>query len=318
MSPGEPPARTRSPLLDVSLARSKALFDELARIDRVDARWRAVEAPILEAFDVDRRRYSEVLEPSISADARGCRVYRFSYGMPGFRGDGGRGDGGRGASVVLAVARVVGGAADEAAQRFLRAVAAPCVEQPLVGFAHDAAGAPVLKLYLQFRGGADAAARQLAARVLGDARPLAPIGGALHLLGLDVSAVGLARARLYALHPTLAWAAAARDLDVDPALVPRATLRDALLIHERRAPDDPAADLIAVDLPLRPQGLAFAELASRLASGAPAAVEAMAHLEARFRLVVRRVSIGAGARPKLNLYYALAETESGAKPSAGG
>ena len=295
------------------LSRLKLLLDELARLDRTEGRWRAVEGPVLEAFEGDRRRYSNVLEPSITADPRGVWAYCFSYGFPGFRGDTRRV-----ARTLLALARVVGGGAVEAAGRFLRAAEAPCVEQPMVGFGHDLGGTPVLKLYLQFRPDADAPARRLAARVLGSPRPVAPVRGALHLLGLDAGEGGLCRAKLYALHPVLPWAGAARDLGIDADAVPRDALRDALLIYELRSPDDPAPAPTAVDLPLRAQGLTFRELAPRLARFGPGAVELLGDLGARFPLLVRRVSIGAGARPKLNLYYVLVEPGSGVKPPAGG
>ncbi|MCC6645969.1 MAG: hypothetical protein IT374_10410 [Polyangiaceae bacterium] len=282
------------------LAPLAALLDDLAQLDGVEARWRAVDAPIAEAFESDQWRESNVLEPSITGDARGVRGYRFSYGFPRYRADPARSQ-----RFAVGVARVVGGEAQDAARRVARAAAAPCVEQPIVGFSHDTDGAPVLKLYLLFGDGHDSAARRLAASVLGSERAVAAVEGGLHLLGLDVGAGGLRRAKLYGLHRALPWAEVASRLGLDASALPVETVHDALLIHEVRSPEDLTSTPRAVDLPLRAQRATFAELAPHLARIHPGAVERYQELAVRHPLRMRRVSIGAHASPKLNLYYEL-------------
>ena len=95
---------------------------------------------------------------------------------------------------MVQLAATCGEAAVTAARQIVRAAEDECVEQPIVGYAHDAGGEARFKLYLMFRSARDdAAARALARQLVGSPRDLRQ-DGQLHMVGLDLGGRG-SRAR---------------------------------------------------------------------------------------------------------------------------
>jgi hypothetical protein len=272
--------------------RAVALRDELW----ADAEpGRALTQAVLARFRSDTRRYSDILEWSLCADADTVDTARFSYAFPNYlqaRGDVER--------TVIAWADALGPAVSRAARSILRAARHPAVEQLLIGYA---GGGPVprTKFYLQFAPAAGPEALTLARAVLGVDRPTESDTLPLHLLGLDVGASGLAGAKLYfveAEHPARAdaW--------------PRA-LVNALRIHRQRGPDDPGfASASQLDLTQADNPNGRDELRSRPAALAVRqGLDRFEQLSACFRLRPRRISLALGGPAKLNLYYVLDEAE---------
>ena len=235
--------------------------------------------------------FFDALEPSLSGAGERVDTYRFSYGFPAFRRD-------RPAVIaaVHAIARTCGKAAALAARRAMLAAERDCVEQPIVGYAHDGPRQRRFKLYLMFRRGEDAAARALVREVVGGSHEPRQ-SGELHMLGLDVGDQGVTGAKLYFEHPTL-------ELSSDytsPPLV----LRRPLAIHAMRASDDEAHDPVALDFSVRDGGHSWSDLEARLAAEQPGTIRTFRELDARFRLQVRRLSFFRGEPRKVNLYYVL-------------
>src|SRR5579859_7189665 len=101
----------------------RALFEALAErghVQRADVS--AMEREILRRFARDHARFSDVLEHSISADAEGTSLFRFSYGFPSFR------EGPTSVrQCVLAAAEPFGKGALDASRHVLSAARNPCV-----------------------------------------------------------------------------------------------------------------------------------------------------------------------------------------------
>jgi hypothetical protein len=302
-----------APFRDVDLTRARALLEHLGTVagGRTPS-VQAMEQVLLARFASDRRRWSDVLEPSFSYDASGTHLYRFSYAFPGFRADP------QGvAATMRALAAPFGERVLDAAGTVLRAARSTAVEQPLFGFAHDGAGRTRVKFYLQFRPEASSAALDLAERMLGlPLRAHLDPAGALHLLGLDLSADGLlVGAKLYLLHPRLRTADCDRVLGPVPLVDALAAqgvreLRQVLAIHRLDGPASPPSRPVEIDFALAENDLSWRTL--RLLppiADALAASPALHTLETSFRLAIRRLSASVGSASKLNVYYVLTERE---------
>ena len=171
---------------------------------------------------------------------------------------------------------------------------------PLVGIAYDGADAWRLKIYLQFHDDAGDAAWRIARRLVGRAdlhRLFA--GQRLHLLGIDLGPHGIAGAKLYVRHPEVAirdvshLAGPVTLLD-DLAAAGRTHLRNLLVIHRLRRPDDPAlATPAEVDFALGENELLWDDLETTAALRALRGPSApVTELAAEFGIAVRRVGAG--------------------------
>ncbi len=299
-----------TPLRGVDAERTTALLRWLARASGVDAdAVLSLEGALIDRFRRDRLQFSDVLEASFSCDAAGAHLYRFSYAFPGLRADP------EGvAAALLDLCRPFGPHAEDAARTVLRATRLGAVAQLLFGFAHDGAAGSRVKLYLQFHARAQAAAIELAARILGRRLDDLPAPRRLHLLCLDLGARGLAGAKLYLAHERIALA----DLParVGPAPLAAALgelgvveLRDVLAIHRLAGPGDGGlARAAEIDFSLPDNALRWDDVRAlppvrSLLARSPEVAE----LWASFRLAARRVSGSVGAGDKLNVYYVLTE-----------
>jgi hypothetical protein len=269
----------------------------------------ALEQAVFARFARDHVRRFNVLEPSLSCDATGVRLYRFSYSLPDVAAD----PAGT-AETLLALGRPFGPAVEDACRRVLRAARDRAVEQVIFGYADDGGGRSRVKLYLQFRAGAREAGLSLAGRLL--ARALEPAladAGALHLVGLDLGAHGLAGAKLYFLQDRVspAWLAArAGRAPLVEALAEAgvAELRDVLTIHRLEGPDDDGRRPAEIDLSLADNDLLWSEVRALPPIGELLARHpVVGELESTFDLCVRRVSASLGDAGKLNVYYVLME-----------
>jgi hypothetical protein len=264
------------------------------------ARWQALAGPpsaalaasleaMVRQLELDRRHYSDVFEPSLSWDGQGAHVRRFSYAFPGFR---------RAmdetSRAFLALAAPFGGAIVDAAQRLLRAARHDAVEQPLFGYADDRE--PRAKLYLQFRDGASVAAGPLIAAVTGVPVDGARLGGAIHMLGLDVGAGGVRGAKAY-VFPHAPVALAARF---------ERPLSRILHVHRMTDPGNGFPEQPSeVDFSLAENRLSEADvIGSRLLRTAhPDGIAELEALRAALPIAIRRVSIAIGNDPKITFYY---------------
>jgi hypothetical protein len=279
------------------LARARALAAALVeRAGVAAASVHDLEKAVFERYEADRDPYFDAWEPSLSAAGDRLDIYRFSYAFPAFRRDKER----IGADVIR-IASTCGEAAAEAARRVVRAGNQDCVEQPIVGYAHDGGEAHRFKLYLMFRSGHDSAARALARQLVGAPHDLRQKGN-LHMVGLDLGTRGVTGAKLYFEHDTIPLTA---DYGCSPM-----TLRNALAIHALQAPDDAAHEPVALDFSLRGAALSWAALEPEVASRQPALVRIFKDLDARFRLDARRLSFFRGMPAKMNLYYVLDPREA--------
>jgi hypothetical protein len=178
----------------MTAGHERALFSWLVHQDRLEdpARFERVVDAVLALHAVDRRSFSDVLEPSVSGGRTLRSHARFSYAFPRHSSDPRRV-----ARELLRVAETLGPGVPGAAERVLRAARHPIVAQPLVGLAADGPRSYRAKLYLQLRAGAPSVARRLAAAVL-TLDPASVPSGDLHLLGLDLNEAGLLMgAKLY-------------------------------------------------------------------------------------------------------------------------
>jgi hypothetical protein len=274
------------------LARGRELLAALAEQSGVSgAGVHDLEEALFARYAFDCDPYFDAMEPSLSATGERVDAYRFSYAFPAFRRD----RRSLGADVIR-IAATCGEAAAAAARLVVRAAEQECVEQPLVGYSDDGAGARRFKLYLMFRSSHDVAARALAREVVGAPHDLRQ-DGSLHMLGLDVGGRGVSGAKLYFEHESLALTA---DYGFRPMALGRA-----LAIHALRAPDDAAMAPVALDFSLREPGLTWATLQPEVASRQPALARLFKELDARFHLEVRRLSLFRGEPGKVNLYYVL-------------
>jgi len=276
-APG-PPAPTR-------WDRARALVE---RLFPPGTAGRRLADAALARFAADRRRFSDILECSLSADDAGLDLARFSYAFPDLLQ--------ARAAVersVLAWTAGLGPAPAAAARQVLRAARSPAVAQLLIG--HADAPAPRTKLYLQFHDHAGPAALALARALIGDARRTDSDDSPLHLLGLDIGDAGMSAAKLYFVAPTRTF----------PGLP--GPLHQPLHIHRLRHPGDPDFTRpVELDCAWTP---AMHWQAPALAPH-DAARAAFRALSAAFTLRPRRLSLALRGAPKLNLYYVLDEPET--------
>lgn len=281
--PSDAPAPTR-------WVRARELLDKLFPANTTTPAERRLVDAVLARFLADRRRFSDILECSLSADESGVDLARFSYAFPDLP----RARAGVERS-VLAWTGELGPAPAAAARRVLQAARSPAVAQLLIGQAH--APTPRTKLYLQFRDDAGPAALALARALLGNDTATESDALPLHLLGLDIGATGLAGAKLYFVAPIRTYPGLPIPLD------------QPLWIHRLRHPNDPdftrASELDFACPPAAWHALAAAPILAPHS----AACTAFTALATAFKLRPRRLSLGLGAARKLNLYYVLDEPE---------
>ncbi len=306
--------RCRAALRGVDVERTAALLRSLAGTAGASGgAVRSLEGTLIDRFRRDRLTFSDVLEASFScADSDPARLYRFSYAFPGLRED----PAGV-AATLLDFCRPFGPKAEHAARTVLRAAKAPAVAQLLFGFADDGAGAFRVKLYLQFHARAPAAALDLAERLLGRRLDDLPAPRSLHLLCLDLSAGGLAGAKLYLAHERLRLADVASRVGPVPLAAALAELgvselRDVLAIHRLAGPGDAGVARPAeIDFSLPDNDCSGPTSArSRPSDSLLEASPEIAALFASFQIAVRRISGSVGAGDKLNVYYVLTEVAS--------
>jgi hypothetical protein len=296
------------PLLGTRLDKVRELFGWMAGTQSAsDPRLDQLAAVLLDRFDRDRGQYSEIFEPSFSADSAGVHLYRFSYAFPGFRADPG--------GVVDSIAALCAPFGEEVtghARQLLAPAEDPCVEQLLFGLAYDDSENWRIKLYYQFKDHAGDQPLVLAGRLAG-----ATIGDrvgskSLHLLGIDLGRGGIRQVKFYFLHedvpPEVREAGLIRHL----ASIGRGRLGDFLTIHRMRQKDDPGLESVAeVDFPLIGNELriedllGYAELARLIPAEGP-----FGQLKSGFRPAFRRISVPVGILDKVNLYYVLTETDT--------
>jgi hypothetical protein len=238
---------------------------------------------LLRRYEIDRARYSDIFEPSLSWSARGPSLRRFSYAFPRAAPD-------DAARALTQLCAPWGGAVVDTCARAVRAARHAAVEQPLFGLADDGDDGLRVKLYLQFRDGASDGAIAIARAMIG--APLERLDGALHMLGLDVSERGLRAAKLY----VVPHAASPTELIDLPIARP-------LLVYRLLRPDDPLA-APELDFGLVENSLSEAQLLATplLVARHPEALRALAELRSELALTVRRVSIAPG---RVTLYYVL-------------
>lgn len=246
-------------------------------------------------FAQDRRRFSDILEWSLSGDEHHVQAARFSYAFPAYIHE-------REAATrtVLECFSEFGPTPLRAAKSVLRAAISPHVEQILIGYARSSEpDSWRAKLYLQFRDGAGPAALQLARAVVGTRRATQSDDLPLHLLGLDIGSEGLSGAKFYFVQQKEIPA------NLDWIGQPRAALR----IHRLTHPEDPAFETPS-EIDFAVDGALWQTLTS-----APVRAhyeKTCAHFEElgrSFKLRVRRVSVALGNGRKINVYYALDEVE---------
>ena len=217
---------------------------ELALVDAVE-----------QQFAVDLPELWNVFEPSVSSDSAGVSSLRFSYGFPRRTAD-------EAERLVSAMARPFGTTAVAAATKVSRALTHPATQQIMFGYARDARGAERsgsrVKIYLMMRDGETTAALDLARQLLGYDGPLSSAGLPLHALGIDVGAEGMVGAKLY-FHRDEATAA-----ESEAWYGVAAPLRNVLVIHRLRGPNDPGArEPSEVDMDPAENGLSWAQLRGR-------------------------------------------------------
>jgi hypothetical protein len=314
-------------------ARHRALFHRLASsLGPLDAPAAAMIETVLARFDRDRATVSEVLEPSVSHDAEGWHLLRFSYAFHGYRRD----TAGAAAS-TLDFVRPFGDDAVAFAAPILRiAEEEPSVWQLMFGYAADAPGRARLKLYLQFSDDSGAAALALTDRVLPGLHAAERFADRrLHLLGVDFEGGELRGAKLYFVEPRTPLGIETHMDNGAPTPRGRVALfdelaqrgitelRDVLWIH-RVTPLATGAlqggdHAVEVDFSLADNELRWSELIELPSIARHRTPDSpLVALERDFRLAIRRLSVpvadGADAADKLNVYYMLAEVEPGAPP----
>ncbi len=296
---------------------------DLARVGELIDAWGAASAPgepallrlrdrLLEVYAADRAKRSDVFEPSISWDGRAARLWRFSYGFPAFS---------RQPDAVttrlLSLAAPFGEPTRSRVEALLGTAHEPCVRLPIFGVARDGGASHRVKLYLLFHDDAGDAALRLAERLIPTRAPrLASAGRPLHMVGIDLGPDGFVGAKLYFVEPTIDTSSPPPDLPPTRFLDELAsagieTLRNVLVIHRLRAPDDAdAATPRELDFELEESDLDWRDVVA-LPSIAPhvAPGSAFARLDAEFSLAVRRLSVSTGSSNKTNAYYLLREVE---------
>lgn len=142
----------------------------------------------------DRVRFGDAFEASVSSDEQGLSTFRWTYGFPACKTEPALT-----ASAVRALAQAQGGAVAQVAEAVLAASASPLVRHVLAGYARAAGGVGPSrgKLYVQFANGAGGRAIEMAREMTGFRGPLGAGGQPLDILGLDVGAGGVRRAKFY-------------------------------------------------------------------------------------------------------------------------
>lgn len=264
---------------------------EVQHVD--DARVERVQGEVIDNLRVDGD-YSEVFEPSFSIDDDGVHLLRFSYGFPGFCD--------RPEQVLDRLRHLCAAFGETTAahvDRLRPALRHTCVEQPLFGLAYDSPASWRVKVYLQFRDDAGDTAVDLAGAIVGR-RDIgdAAAGTPLHLLGLDLHERGLAGAKLYFLHRSIA----VEDVGPMPAIAGLSRLENLLRIHRMRCADDPELSQPAeIDFALADNGLLPDQVAPLLSG------DSYETLVSRFPIALRRISLALGDSGKTNGYYVLTE-----------
>jgi hypothetical protein len=302
----------RRPLRSTSLSAVHRLFAWMqASLEATDERLQRLAAALAERFARDRQHYSEVFEPSFSSGPGGTQVFRFSYAFPGYSRDPG------GCCEALrALAAPLPATTRAQLARLTAALGELPLQQALFGLAAADRDRLRTKLYLQFDPAAGAEALAAAARLtaIGDlSRRFA--GRELHLLGIDLGARGIVGIKLYfqyaeASHQQLEAMLGPQAILDELAELRPAGLRRPLLIHRAEAAADPGLDRpAALDFGLLDNDLRWPQLAACPTLAAVGDDPAVAELLQRFRLAVRRVSLGLGRRPGIKVYYVLTEPE---------
>lgn len=290
-----------------SVARQRALVDELWQPERPSAAESVQHDLLLDRLVRDRIRWWNAFEPSIAQHDDAVDVRRYSYAFPRWRE--------RPVEITAAIeawAAPGGDALVAAARMVLRAARHRAVEQLLVGWARDLGDVPRAKLYLQLSDDAGPDGLALARNLVGHRGRLSSEALPLHLIGLDVGPSGLSGAKLYFLRSEQDRATSERLVGI------ARPLRDVLVIHRLRGPDDAGAE--------EPCEIDFAPSASELAwtdvwpspGLAPYATLAarFADLSSRFVLQPRRLSLAIDGRRRATVYYVLDEWEP--EPILGG
>jgi hypothetical protein len=292
--------------------RVSALFAHLLRgRGETDQRLHEMIARVIEQFQRDGARFSEILEPSASWREGHWQLVRFSYAYPAFRQDP------RAAiESIRSICAPFGETLSGWVRDLLGLAGEPCVNKPLIGLAYDDEQKWRVKLYVEFERNAGARALRLAGRLLGRRDlPSAFEGKDLHLLGIDLGPRGIAGAKLY-FHVPVAAVAALRDehgsIELLDHLAARGIeqIRNLLVIHRIAAPGDPGAFTpTEVDFALAENGLRWRDLQDTpTLARARFEGDALAIVEREFCLGFRRVSVPIGRTDKLNAYYVLAES----------
>jgi hypothetical protein len=248
----------------------------------------------------DRIRWWNALEPSIAQHDDAVDVRRYSYAFPRWRE--------RPVEITAAIeawAAPGGEALVAAARAVLRAARHRSVEQLLVGWARDLGDVPRAKLYLQLAYDAGPSALALGRSLVGYRGPLASESLPLHLIGLDVGPAGLSGAKLYFLRREQDAATSERLTGISRAL------RDVLVIHRLRGPDDDsAAAACEIDFAPMTSELAWSDVWASAGLAPYAALrDRFAGLASRFALQPRRLSLATDGRRRATVYYVLDEWE---------
>jgi hypothetical protein len=300
--------RCRVPLRGTSLERVSSLFRYFRAFHQFeDPALHQLEQEILKLFGHDDFAWSDSLELSISADAAGWHLFRFSYALPWYAKDR---DGAE--EAMVACAAPFGAVIAEATRARMLAGRSPCVELPIAGVAYEGPGRWRQKIYLQFKDDMSDEALRVAEAVTGfEGLARRYQGQPLHLLGVDTRADGsVSEAKLYFMHrryPTnespIPFVRGLRHLGVTE-------LKKLLLINRVRADDFPA-EPSELDFSLLDNDLLWEDLAPL-----PQIMRHLTHdnpweqLRRSFRTGVRRISVPLRDENKLNVYYVLAETKS--------
>ena len=295
------------PLVGTSVESARELLEWLSeREGAADERLRRLEEAVLRRFEEDRWDFSGVFEPSFSRDDTDWHLYRFSYAFPGHHDDSEAME-----EAMLSFAAPFGARQVEWTRRLLNFTPDRCVEQPMFGIAWDTPEHWRMKLYLQFYDGVGDRPLHLVEKML-RAPGLAErfSGQSMHLVGMDLTASGLAAVKLYFTHPHV-------ELDEAEELVGRVDLleqlraaghesiEDLLTIHRLTALEDPTIEKIReVDFSLVDNNISWEEVSALPAlSSAREGSSPLGEMLRSFPLAIVRLSVTVGRTDKLNAYY---------------
>ena len=259
-------------------------------------------------LELDRLRFSETFEPSMSWSPDGWQLYRFSYAFPSFLEDREQVT-----QTIESMCAPFGDGVVASGRRIMAAARDRCVEQPIFGLAFDSPESWRAKLYLQFHDSAGDRPFRLVQRLTQcpDLRPLFP-GRLLHLVGLDLAPGGMSAVKLYFLEhatdiTTLTGPLASVELLRHLAGRGLERIVNLLTIHRMKGPDDPRlAQPVEVDFALAENELQYVDLAASETFRAAEAEEApFPRLSDHLEVSPRRISVPMGSPTKLNIYYVL-------------